>query len=173
MNRIKEVCKLYESGITLQKIGEKFGVSRQRIWQIIKPFYKKLDKDKRHEGAFANKFSQAIIPNKHEIYLYRKLSRLGFNVELQPYNAPFDLLVNGKKVQVKYRVLKRKWRVRFSYLKDKEEADFLILTMIKGKYKKSWIFPKGTFSNFKNLAWKKKYKTYNTKYIEKWDLLKD
>lgn len=33
--RKQEMLRLYESGMTMDKIGEKFGVSRQRVFQII------------------------------------------------------------------------------------------------------------------------------------------
>ena len=88
--------ELYNQGYTLQKIGDRFNVSRQRIWQILKRNYA-LIKNHHEKKAIYNSNSRPS-----ELYMIGKLFKLGYKVEPQPYNHPFDFLVNGKKVEMKY-----------------------------------------------------------------------
>lgn len=113
---------LYNSGVPLSEIGNMFGVSRQRIWQIVKPFSQSVIKryppgTKEHS-------------TKEEQFIYDLLIKKGFVVKKQDYNAPFDLLVNGKKVEIKYRskpdLHEGSLFYKFNYLKGREDVDFYI-----------------------------------------------
>lgn len=163
------VINLYNSNIPLSEIGRMFNVSKQRIWQIVKPFSKDLVK--RYPRGTKNHST------KEENQIYEILIKKGFTVEKQDYNAPFDLLVNGKKIEIKYRSHPVKhegslW-FRFNFLKGKVYVDFYIF--ICGDYKrKIYIVPsnfvKNTFqiSNHpKNIQAIKKDRLYK----ENWGIL--
>lgn len=113
---------LYNTGVPLSEIGRMFGVSRQRIWQVIKPL---------SQGAVKRyPLGTKVHSTKEEERVYKLLVRKGFDVKKQDYNAPFDLLVNGKKVEIKYRscpdIHNGSPFYKFNYLKGRENIDFYI-----------------------------------------------
>lgn len=42
MNRTQEIIDYIKNGLTIEQVGGKFGVSKQRISQIIKPYREEL-----------------------------------------------------------------------------------------------------------------------------------
>ena len=90
----KTLTSLYHSGVTYQEIGNRFGVSRQRVQQILST------QGLRRREIFNNKKQN---PRSSEKLVKRKLEELGHKVQFSPYNYPFDLLVDGfYKVEVKH-----------------------------------------------------------------------
>lgn len=89
---------MYKSGYTLRYIGEAFDISDSRVFQIIKRYFP--------EEALKKSGTRITNTGEHnsksEKYIIEKLRGLGYRVEAQTYNAPFDLLVNGYKVEIKY-----------------------------------------------------------------------
>jgi predicted DNA-binding protein YlxM (UPF0122 family) len=168
INKI-EVYKLYDEGITLQKIGNLFGVSKQRIWQIIKVDYDKV-KTARHSRA------NIIKPNQSEIYVYNKLSKLykNANVNLQPLNSHFDILFNDKKIEVKYankpKIIGKRQYYRFNYIKSITPVDFYIFVVGDLKSPICYIRPSDELKfNFTHIPLEPIYKSkWQRKYREKW-----
>jgi hypothetical protein len=97
MVKVEEAIYMYNAGIPLSRIGNYFGVSRQRVDQVLKR-YKGIVPIKRRERKL-NK----VAVNPSEEYVIGKLRAMGLHVDPQPYTAPFDLLVEGKRVEVKHR----------------------------------------------------------------------
>lgn len=92
----EQAVNLYNQGKTLREIGEEFGVSRQRVWQVLKPLAKKITTN--HTKKYSKK-----CPRPEEIFVAKKLEKMGATVEIQVYNNYYDLLVNGLKVEIKHR----------------------------------------------------------------------
>lgn len=45
MNRTADILHLREQGLTLQQIGNKYGITRERVRQIIKDLKKEMTKE--------------------------------------------------------------------------------------------------------------------------------
>jgi hypothetical protein len=116
---------MYNKNLPLSEIGRYFNVSRQRIWQIIKPLDHKM-----------TRFPHGTKPHERpeEEYIYNILLNKKFDVYKQDYNSPYDLLVNGKKVEIKYRSKADSHKTKgysimaykFNSLKGKVPIDFYI-----------------------------------------------
>jgi len=128
--RTDKIVRLYEKGDALAEIGKKFGISRQRVWQIVK-FSK--------NGNYEKKDQRFLIPGDcinsrpSETYVLGKLSRMGVKAKAMPYNHWFDLDVNGLAVEIKSRTKPTKryddsklleWK--FSNTSSKMRPDFYI-----------------------------------------------
>lgn len=84
--------------LTLGRIGERFGVSRQRIHQVVGNTSQKLlstNRTANNSGSTTYKGVEA------ENYIAHILELNGVNCELQPNGAPFDILANEYRVNVK------------------------------------------------------------------------
>ena len=167
----EEAIKLYKQGRTLQEIGTKYGVSRQRINQIISFLYN--GKNYRWEHLVS-------CPTASEVWVRKKLLLLGHRVKYTPKGSLFDLLVDDKKrIEVKHRekvskgIRSRLPGYRFNQVNNKR---FDCLIAITGSLKKPvcYLFsskdcPKTLFIPEKPV---KKTK-YQKKYREMWCLLKN
>lgn len=97
--RYKDIINMYEDGKTYQLIADKYGISRQRVWQIVKPIYEKLDTSRR------KKYDVSVFtkPTPSELYLYGKLKYLNIKFKIQPLQYYFDVLIKKYKVEIKHR----------------------------------------------------------------------
>lgn len=68
---IKQIIDLYESGLSLEQVGEQFGISKQRVKQILDAARVKTRKFTRSEKYVAARLSQQkILPKNRLIELY-------------------------------------------------------------------------------------------------------
>jgi len=120
---------MYLQGFSLGNIGKEFGVSRQRIWQIVKKHYSSISNDLKER----NKPKPGMgwcIPNPSEKYVYSKLRRRGYNPKYLDYCNTADLMVGNKRVQIKYRSLPtykgNNAYYHFNYLTEKIKPDVYV-----------------------------------------------
>lgn len=165
------VIKMHDDGKTLQEIGKAFDISRQRVWQILK-------KECFVIKNYHKKTYIKIHNTPSEIYIIGKLTLLGFNVKSQPYNHYFDLLVNNKKIEIKYRKSAKfngsAYYYSFQDLKPVKPIDLFIFMCGKIGVEKFFIVPSDKVNNTFNIAvFPKKYsqKIIHNRYLENWDLL--
>jgi len=175
--RENEIIKLYESGITFREIGEKYGISKQRVWQILKLRWG--DYDNRNK-----KIRNACSSTPSELYVYGRLSVMGFKFMPMPYNHSFDVLIGSKRVEIKYSSKPRtviisgcpQTRYTFNYLKDLVDVNFYIFVCGDINHNpKCYIYPAEKVSNTKaipsSFIYKASERKYN-KYLENWELLR-
>lgn len=164
--RTQEIIKLYKLGETLRSIGEKFNISRQRVWQIIYiSGANSISKRKRIQGA----------PTDSEKHIARILRRKKLKVEHASYNNVFDLLVMDRvRIEVKHRGMTGKDKIyRFTCLNNK---NFDVLIAVCGDYKSHkasyYIFPSSAVKNYLSIP---KNPISNTRkqrlYRDKWDVI--
>lgn len=120
----QEVFSLYDSGHTLKYIGDKFGVSRQRVSQYMR---------RHREGNFTPRGGRAgkhVLPRPSETYVLGLLTLHGIPAEHRGYNDHFDILAQGKRIEVKHRSKsKREGKYtyyRFHNLSGFEPVDFFV-----------------------------------------------
>ena len=89
------IFSMYIKGFKLREIGEKFKISKQRVWQIVKPKCKTIH-NRKQPTAKANS-------TPSEFFAIGWFISKGLNVKRMPYNHPYDLEVEGKKIEVKHR----------------------------------------------------------------------
>jgi predicted DNA-binding protein YlxM (UPF0122 family) len=135
--RKRDMIALREHGLTLQEIGDKYGITKQSVWKVIGNTgwlenYKKTEDLHNYirgnplltNSQLANKLNLAIrtvgkiragqrykvdgkpnnsrkVGTKWENWAIAHLETMGFDVRAMPYNHPFDLLVDGNRVDVK------------------------------------------------------------------------
>lgn len=123
--RNQEIIHRYNNGETLISIGETYNITKQRIWQIVKP-----TRPPRRHLTFTK-----INARPEEILVARRLRDLGYSVKHMPYTYPHDLLVNGSmRVEVKgrtngypnSRTNRRLLYYKIAYLEPKD-FDFLVV----------------------------------------------
>ncbi len=162
-----EALKLYNEGETLQFIGDKFNVSRQRIWQVLKPFNKDITYQHRDYTMRVTK-----NPRPEEIFIANKLKKLGLNVEFQSYNNYFDLLVNNKKVEIKYRTIPVKKNdttnlyYEFIYNVSKDIIDFYIFIVGKLPNSDFYIIPSNKTKKHFVVPVSPRYKTKKNRFYK-------
>lgn len=154
--------KMYNDGATLQEIGNRFGVSRQRINQIINSTYDTQG----HRRTYT-----APSPNASEEYVFQKLQSLGYKVEHTNKQSPYDLLLNDKiRVEVKYRSHGEKAYYRIHQLKPNR---FDVLIFIAGDQDVAYIIPSSECGRFLTIPVNPIFKTRKQrKYRNNWNLLK-
>lgn len=92
-----EALRRYNNGEKLREIGLFFGVSKQRIWQVVKS---SEGITREHRKCFNNTLVENLRPD--EKYVFDKFFSLGIKVETTGYNEVFDLLIKKKRVQIKF-----------------------------------------------------------------------
>jgi len=167
-----EARRLYSIGWTLKKIGEKYGVSRQRVWQIIKRSYSTIDTSKRlkRKELKAN-------PRPPAIHVFNKLKSLGYKrVNFMAYGSPFNIRLGKKKIEVRQRTKHELSdnTFRFNHLIiGKEKIDFYIFLcgdLNNGVV--SYIVPSDIVKDSWAVVVNTKYNTkLNRKYRERWTIL--
>lgn len=162
--------KMYNEGTSLAKIGKVFGVSRQRIWQALKPSYKELVS---HPPRYV--LSYSIRPE--ESWVVKKLKTLGMVAQFQGCTAPYDILANGKKIEVKYRSrpqrhMKSGDYYEFSPLVSRSDIDYWILIFGDIKNPNAYIIPGKDNPKSIYIPVTPKFNTSSRrKYLNKWSLL--
>ncbi len=90
----KKALEMYERGDTLQVIGDRLGVSRQRINQIIRATV---------TPRRLSMSGRKIAPSKSELWLADLLATKGYVVTHMPQGAPYDLLLDTTiRIEVKH-----------------------------------------------------------------------
>lgn len=169
MGLMYSVIQLYHKGLTYNEIGKEFGVSRQRIQQILST--KKI----RRREINSNKTTN---PTPSEILVAKKLKELGHFVKHMPYNYPYDMFVDRKiKIEVKYRksLYKRKgikscYRINL-YEKD---FDFLVVVLKSLEDPIFYIFSRKQVggSTLNIVGNTLNYSKYQKNNLERWDIIK-
>ncbi len=115
VKRDQEICRLrFEDGLTLKEIGLMFGVGLYRISRIChkhkdyKPHIQTpvIQVAKKHQNpvpSLVNGDSSVTIHLKTKSVAIEKFENMGFEVAIQHFHNPFNLLVNGKTVDVRHR----------------------------------------------------------------------
>jgi hypothetical protein len=177
LNRENEMIKLYELGTSFREIGEQFGISKQRVWQILK--LKWGDYDNRN-----HKISNVCNNTPSELYVFGRFSVLGFKFTPMPYNHSFDVVVEGKRVEIKYKSRPSHQIIRgcvqnkykFNYLKDKVNVDFYIFVCGELNHNpKCYIYRGDEVGMTLGIPEKFIYKAYENRYnkhLENWDQIK-
>lgn len=169
LTKKEEIVKLYDDGITLQEIGNRFNISRQRVWQIIKKDYTKIKFSRISHGRKPR-------PRRSEIYVQKKLSKMypKAKVELQNYNSHFDLLFNKKKVEIKYARVTREIQGRkyYSFTSVKSiDSDIFVYILLCGDLENpvSYIVPAQEIKNNIHIPLEPVFRTkMQRKYRESW-----
>lgn len=170
------VLEMYNKGYPLSYIGRVFGVSRQRIWQIVKNNLTKVDTKKRDEPR-----AQKQNPRDEEVVIIRKLNKQGIDAYPANYNSPYDIfLKSGKTIEVKRRTKTIKkggsYYWSFNYLFGKEKPDYCVLICIDGKKINYFIVPgEQITSSHINISTDPKNKNtrrFYKKYLDKWSNIK-
>src|ERR1035437_496641 len=96
------VINYYKNGETLEVVGKKFNVSRQRIHQIItKSNIKREIITNSHQ---TKNLTTHKLPSLSEKWVANKLISLGHIAEFTGYNNEYDLLIDNKfKIEIKHR----------------------------------------------------------------------
>jgi len=132
---------MYEEGYALAEIGRQFSVTKQRVWQILKPFYLELDKSKRRPS---NNLSPISRPE--QLFIIQELKRRRISVIPQGYTSLFNILIGDKKVSIRYRTNPTRRDdyeyFRFDNLSAKVEMDFYILLAGQIPLSTIYIIPK-------------------------------
>lgn len=116
-DKLKQLVKLYKSGLTLQQIGDKFGCSRQYIYDILKGHVRFRKRYVRYKLApLKSKFLQLVRENKwtkQELAklfgvaictITKTLKRLGVkHYNVKRYKIDMDILV---------RLYKKGWSIK-------------------------------------------------------------
>lgn len=125
------ILEKYQEGKTLRAIGSEFGVSKQRINQIVRPFYTGTNFRSKHGKP---------SPSKSELRVGKKLKELGFNFSFTRYMDLYDIdLNNGKRIEVKYASKLNKPNNYFMY-PDINPSSFDFLIAIAGDLKKRSVY---------------------------------
>lgn len=166
MTRKEKIVLLYKSGATLEAIGKVFGISKQRVWQILK----------NHSCNRRGKLAGKVNPREAEKITYEKLKKKGYDVKCQGYSEEFDLLINDKlRVEVKHRRGKNKAYVLFHYL-DGVRSDVHVLLVGKLGKHLTYIIPSREFNGGKSLSLPVNPKV-NTKiqrkFKENWGIIRE
>lgn len=215
MDRKQEMTVLhFEQGWTMQQIADIFGISRERVRQIIgnsndarrkltekillqdmenkttseikdsvfdkirRPIVKVLDEKialQHHLPDRTGRSTGLINGINAENNVANILQVNGFNVELMPFGHPFDLLVNGKKVDVKYSSsLSMPPRgktpfYRFAIRKNikPNSCDFFIFSVFDSN--KLWIIPNSKLPNVNMVYITKNLSHHSWKQSKRWD----
>lgn len=173
--REQDIINLYLKGLKFREIGEKYGITKQRVWQILK--FANGEYDSRNK-----KVRKIPHPNPSENFVFGKLATLGYKFEPMPYNHPFDAIVEGKKVEIKYRSRTRRigrdriLAYSFNDVKDTVPIDFYIFVCGDLNYNpKCYIYPSNEIGRNKFFPIEFIYKASERKYLrhlENWELLK-
>ena len=165
--------RMYEEGYPLVEIGRRFSVSKQRVWQILKPLYLKLDTPERRPP---NNFSPISRPEV--LFIVDELERRKIKATPQGYNTLFNLLINEKKVSIRYLTNPSKKGIysyyRFCNLSAKIELDFYILLVGQIPLSTVYVIPKERIKRTLYIpvsSMGKVNKKWNI-YKEAWHLLK-
>jgi hypothetical protein len=132
--RVEEMERLRQKGWSLREIGQKYGISRERVRQLLNPTPKvaqRLSAEYKLQRQIEIHNSSFGIGDKAEHITSRKLWELGIpNTEMLS-NDPFDILVQGEiKIDVKsrmHRELDRSWSFGTGKKRKGDYADFFIL----------------------------------------------
>jgi hypothetical protein len=155
VDRKTEITRLYNRGDTLVDIGRSYGISRQRVWQIIK-----CQPKLKRRCDFDNKWKPH--PSKSEIYIAELLRKKGHKVKYNGYAGGYDLLVDKKiRVEVKSRISRGKLNYAlFNYL---DTRNFDLLICLLGKEKRVYIMPASDVGSSLELPFNPKYRTRKQK----------
>lgn len=115
--RNNNIAKDYSSGMDIVELVIKYQISGTRIYKILS----KLGTSKKTSKTYSK-----VVLNDSEKNVFRKITNMGYDIIPQPYTAPFDFLVNGKKVEVKYRRSDMQEYMQFNGLKGYPEVDIYI-----------------------------------------------
>jgi len=177
IDREEDLIKMYESGISFREIGEKYGISKQRVWQILK--LKWGDYNNRN-----HRIKNVCNSNPSELYIFGRLAIMGLKFTPMPYGHSFDVVVEGKRIEIKHRSKPSHQIIRgcvqnkykFSYLKDKVSVDFYIFVCGDLNHNpKCYIYPSNKVSTTLGIPSEFVYKAYEdryNRYLENWDQIK-
>lgn len=119
---VDDLYVLKAGNTTLDKVGKKYGVTRERIRQIYNKYFDELyaiavakrgvyksilaEKEAAKKRKPAYKYAHAKGSNSNVAFLgeykfYSKCLSLGYSIESHPLNKPYDFIVNNHKVDVK------------------------------------------------------------------------
>lgn len=168
----EKAFSMWYSGSTLKSIGDLYGVSKQRIWQIVKARYYELPEIEEYEHV-----PTMVRPNKSEIYVGTILSQMGYRFEHMPCLYPYDLTVGKSKVEVKHRSKTNKGRYIFKELYSREEVDFFVFVCGDlGPQTKHYIVPACVVNSYINIPDEPIYtptKMFEKRYRDAWHKLDD
>lgn len=165
-----ENCVMYyNKRYTLTEIGAIYNVSRQRVWQRIKPHQDKVTIKRTNHN-------QSTKPNVAEKHIQEQFDKRGFVYEKMPVTYAYDFIVNGKKIEIKHRSKKDLGTNLYHFtfiLQNKEKIDYYIF--IVGELEKEphyFIFPARVMKNFLSIPYMYQSKTKYSIYYSAWDQLK-
>ena len=161
-DRDEEIVRLYDEGKeTLKKIGERFGVSKQRVWQIVSKY-----RIKRRKSGLEN-------PRESEKWVANKLRSMGMSAEHNGYNGSYDILCKKKlRIEVKHCLHSHNNYAHFHNIR-KYNFDFLIALIGKLGEHTSYIVPVSECYRCMSFPINPKSTTRKQrKYREKWWVLK-
>lgn len=167
---------MYLQGFGLTDIGREFGVSRQRVWQIIKREYQPLLFNGLQKK---NIRATSVMPRPEEKYVMRQLQKRGLEPRFLGYNLPADIAIGEKTIQVKYRRKPSHHKgtyFHFNFLTEKEKPDFYIFVCGNLVHPICFIVS-GQEINSDSLSVpdipkSKKTKRFYRKYKDNWAILK-
>ena len=150
--------------------------------EIISPLLEIVKEKIRKEHHAYEKYYPVTLGESAEKLAHNKFVSLGMNSALMPYGHPFDILVNGKKVDVKASQSKfcgnKKYSAtywHFAIRKDQKDTCDIFCCMADGKI---WIIPSKDLGKVNSIyiptgdsdrQWKKSGRW--NKYINRFDLL--
>jgi hypothetical protein len=162
-----DALKMYIEGATLQEIATKYGVSKQRINQVIRPIY---------NGWNFRHVHSSEIPLESEIYIANKLKKLGHKVTYKNHQDLYDLFVDTEiRIEVKQRkTIFNKNGSYYYHFNQIEPKFFDLLIAICGELKTSvcYIIPSYDCHANINIPFEPKFNTkLQRKYRESWNLI--
>lgn len=151
-----QAIALYQSGKPLHEIGDLFGVSRQRINQILRD----CDVDKR------TRFTKGTHFNQSEKIISVRMAENGIENKIMPYAADYDIeTINGKKIEVKYRSVPKKEMTKFGLYSTyqikfyNKRFDYAIVMIGDIEDPKIYVFDKSEIGKSLTISEKQKYKS--------------
>ena len=165
--RNETIFEMYKKYYRLTDIAKKYGISRQRVWQIIKHYFIK-NKPKKIRSKDA---SYLIRSTPSENFVYKKLRKLKIKYKPTGMGDYYDVLIGNKKVEIKYRSKPYHNFYCFNNLISMYPIDYYIFVCGElNKTAKFYIYPSKKVKN--NLKLQDNYISrkipVSNKYFESW-----
>jgi len=159
-DKIKLLAIYNEGSKTLQQMANMHGISRQRVWQILKSDHGLI---RRSPNAMT------IVHKPYEDIFEQQLIDKGIFYEKQPYNAPFDFIVECKKIEVKYLEKKKNGHkiFKFNNVKSTELVDYYVF-ITKSVDVSFYIVPAEKVTKYVSIPVNPKWSKY-LEYKNRWD----
>jgi hypothetical protein len=174
---LPEITKLYQSNHTLENIGRQFGISKQRVWQIIKSNQVAQGNHRRRNKPKKTN----TTASESEIWVAETLRCMGFSVVHMPKISHYDLSADGLRIEVKHRSL-TDVRIsenspypyshyQFTSVRSRFPIDFYILLCGFLPKPATYIFPESNIRSSMSIAEIPVKQSKKWQFLEAWHLL--